>query len=73
MDSNVGELIDSYPGILEVLEEYGIRLDPWTYILLRGSVRQAAEYSAVLNPEELRAALAAHVGKEESVPSSHQG
>jgi hypothetical protein len=60
-DTNVGELIDSYPEVLEVLEEYGIRLDPSTYILLRGSVREAAEYNAILDLEEFRSAIASCV------------
>jgi hypothetical protein len=60
-DTNVGDLIDRYPGILEVLEEYGIRMDPSTYILLRGSVQEAAEYNAILDFEEFRSALAACV------------
>ena len=46
-DTNVGDLIDRYPEVLQVLEEYGIRMDPSTYILLRGSVREAAEYNAI--------------------------
>ena len=57
-ETNVGDLIDRYPDILEVLEEYGIRMDPSTYILLRGSVREAAEYNAILDLEEFRQALA---------------
>ncbi|MEX2238418.1 MAG: hypothetical protein WEB00_12895 [Dehalococcoidia bacterium] len=65
-DTNVGDLIDNYPGILEVLEEYGIRMDPFTYILLRGSVREAAEYSAVSDLETFRRALAEHIAE-------HQG
>ena len=60
-ETNVGDLIDRYPNILEVLEEYGIRMDPSTYILLRGSVREAAEYNAILDPEEFRRALASCV------------
>jgi hypothetical protein len=60
-DTNVGELIDSHPEVLEVLEEYGIRLDPSTYILLRGSVREAAEYNAILDLEEFRSAIASCV------------
>lgn len=63
-ETNVGDLIDRYPGILEVLEEYGIRMDPSTYILLRGSVQEAAEYNAILDFEEFRAALAACVEDE---------
>jgi hypothetical protein len=57
-DTNVGDLIDRYPEILGVLEEYGIRMDPSTYILLRGSVQEAAEYNAILDFDEFRRALA---------------
>lgn len=65
-DTNVGDLIDRYPEILEVLEEYGIRLDPSTYILLRGTVQEAAEYNAILDLEEFRRALASCVSRSDS-------
>lgn len=65
-DTNVGDLIDRYPEILEVLEEYGIRLDPSTYILLRGTVQEAAEYNAILDLEEFRCALASCVSRSDS-------
>jgi hypothetical protein len=57
-DTNVGDLIDRYPEVLQVLEEYGIRMDPSTYILLRGSVREAAEYNAILDLDAFRRAIA---------------
>lgn len=60
-DTNVGDLIDRHPEVLEVLEEYGIRMDPSTYLLLRGSVREAAEYNAILDLEEFRRAIASCV------------
>ncbi len=56
--TTVLDLIDACPGVLEVLEEYGIRLDPWTLIALRSPIRDLAEYSALANPEELEGALA---------------
>ena len=55
--SNVGELIDAAPDVLEVLEEFGIRLDPWTMIALKCTVAELAEYSAIRRPEELRDAI----------------
>jgi hypothetical protein len=42
---------------LEVLEQFGIRLDPFTLIALDCTPEQLAEYSAVRRPTDLRAAL----------------
>lgn len=55
--SNVGDLVDARPEVLEVLEDFGIRLDPWTMIALKCSVAELAEYSAIRRPEELRDAI----------------
>jgi hypothetical protein len=63
-ETNVGELIERYPGILEILEEYGIRMDPTTYILLHGDVRQAAEYNAIQDLEGFRRALERYVAEQ---------
>lgn len=68
--TNVGELIDRFPGILEVLEEYGIRMDPFTYLLLRGSVQEAAEYSAVADLDEFRSHLADYISSHPDAVSS---
>ncbi|MPZ22821.1 MAG: hypothetical protein GEU28_04625 [Dehalococcoidia bacterium] len=62
--TNIGDLIDRHPGVLEVLERYGIRIDPATYILLRGTVQQAAEFNAILDIEGFRAALAESIQAE---------
>jgi hypothetical protein len=53
----IGELLDACPGVMEVLEEFGIRLDPWTIIALHATVEELAEYSALRDPGELRAAI----------------
>lgn len=63
-ETRLGDLIDAEPGVLEVLEAFGIRLDPWTMIALKSSVAELAEYSAIRRPEELRAAIAAHLERE---------
>ena len=57
----IGDLVDGRPETLEVLEEFGIRLDPWTMIALKCTVQELAEYSAIRRPEELRDALRARL------------
>lgn len=59
--TSIGELVDGRPEVLEVLEEFGIRLDPWTMIALKCTVEELAEYSAVRRPEELRDAIRARI------------
>jgi hypothetical protein len=59
--SLIGELVDEHAEVLEVLEEFGIRLDPWTMIALKCTVQELAEYSAIRRPEELRDALRARL------------
>lgn len=56
-ETRLGELLEAHPEVLGVLEVHGIRIDPWTVIALRSSLRQLAEYSALGDPEELRAAI----------------
>lgn len=56
-ETTLGELLEAHPEVLAALEEHGIRIDPWTVIALRSSLTQLAEYSALKDPEELRAAL----------------
>lgn len=51
------DLVDAHPRVLAVLEQFGIRIDPWTLIALRSSITQLAEYSALRDPEELREAI----------------
>jgi hypothetical protein len=63
-ETTLGEIIDAHPGVLEVLEEFGIRIDPWTLIALRSSLRQLAEYSAVRRPEELAEAVERYVDRD---------
>lgn len=60
-DTTLGEIIDAHPGVLEVLEQFGIRIDPWTLIALRSSLTQLAEYSALRDPGELREAVEAYL------------
>jgi hypothetical protein len=55
--TTLGEIVDEHPEVLEVLEDFGIRIDPWTLIALRSSLLQLAEYSAIRNPDELRRAI----------------
>lgn len=55
--SLIGSLVEEHPELLEVLEGFGIRLDPWTMIALKCTVEELAEYSAIRRPEELRDAL----------------
>jgi hypothetical protein len=57
----IGDLVDARPETLEVLEEFGIRLDPWTMIALKCTVQELAEYSAIRHAEELRDALRARL------------
>ena len=57
VSTRLEDLVEADPGVLEVLEEFGIRLDPWTLIALRSTIAELAEYSAIRHPEELRAAL----------------
>ena len=59
--SLIGELVDEHVEVLDVLEEFGIRLDPWTMIALKCTVKELAEYSAIRRPEELRDALRARL------------
>jgi len=63
-ETTLGEIIDAHPGVLEVLEGFGIRIDPWTLIALRSSLRQLAEYSAVRRPEELAEAVERYVDRD---------
>ena len=62
--TTLDEIIDAHPGVLEVLEEFGIRIDPWTLIALRSSLAQLAEYSALRRPEDLAEAIAEFVERE---------
>lgn len=55
--TTVEEIMDAYPGVLQVLEEFGIRIDPWTLIALKATVKELAEYSAVRYPAELERAI----------------
>jgi hypothetical protein len=50
--------------VLEVLEEFGIRIDPWTLIALRSPLSQLAEYSAVRPTSALADAVAAFLERE---------
>lgn len=60
--SLIGELVDQQPEVvLEVLEDFGIRLDPWTLIALKCTVQELAEYSAIRHAEELRDAIRARM------------
>ena len=51
------EIVEAHPGVLAVLDAFGISIDPWTLIALRCSITQLAEYSAVRDPRELREAI----------------
>ncbi len=55
--TTLGELVDEDPSVLEVLEEFGIRIDPWTLIALRSNLIELAEYSAVEPARELGEAV----------------
>lgn len=63
--TTLGEIVDAHPGVLEVLEEFGIRIDPWTLIALRSSLTELAEYSALRDPQELREAVEAYLRRDE--------
>jgi hypothetical protein len=60
----VGELLEACPALMEVLEDFGIKLDPWTMIALNATVQEIAEYSAIRRPDELREALRARMERE---------
>lgn len=60
----VGELLEACPALMEVLEDFGIKLDPWTMIALNSTVQEIAEYSAIRRPDELREALRARMERE---------
>lgn len=64
-NTTLGEIVDAHPGVLEVLEEFGIRIDPWTLIALRSSLTQLAEYSALRDPRELTAAIEEYLNSNE--------
>lgn len=61
----LGEIVNAHPGVLEVLEEFGIRIDPWTLIALRSSLTELAEYSALRDPRELQDAVEAYLSGNE--------
>lgn len=46
-ETTLGEVMDRYPHIAEVLEEWDVFFDPFTYIVLRSSVEEAAGYNAI--------------------------
>lgn len=62
----VREILARDARALEVLEQFGIRLDPFTLIALDCTPEQLAEYSAVRRPAELRAALERFLSDAES-------
>ncbi|MGH2610552.1 MAG: hypothetical protein ACRDHF_15840, partial [Tepidiformaceae bacterium] len=57
----IGDLVDQHAEVLEVLEEFGIKLDPWTMIALKCTVQELADYSAIRHPEDLRDAIRARL------------
>ncbi len=67
--SNISDLVDGRPEVLEVLEAFGIKLDPWTMIALRCTVEELAEYSAVRHPDELRDAIRARLDPSRQLPA----
>lgn len=65
LETKLAQVVEAHPGVLEVLEEFGIRIDPWTLIALSSSLAQLAEYSAIRHPGELAAAVAAFVAEDQ--------
>ena len=63
-ETTLGDIIDAHPGVLGVLEEFGIRIDPWTLIALRSPLSQLAEYSAIRPTSALAEAIAAYLAHE---------
>jgi hypothetical protein len=61
VSTTIEEIVEAHPEVLEVLEDFGIRLDPWTLIALKSTVQELAEYSAIRRPEELRDAIRARL------------
>lgn len=60
--TTLGEVMDRYPHIADVLEEWDVFFDPFTYIVLRSSVEEAAGYNAIQDVDGFVTALqrAAH-------------
>lgn len=46
-NTRLEEIIDRAPYLVSVLEEYGVYFDPFTYISLKSSIADVAEYNAL--------------------------
>jgi hypothetical protein len=46
-DTKLEEIIDRAPYLVSVLDEYGVYFDPFTYISLKSSIADVAEYNAL--------------------------
>lgn len=46
-ETRLEEIIDRAPYVVSVLDEYGVYFDPFTYITLKSSIADVAEYNAL--------------------------
>lgn len=56
-ETRLEEIIDRAPYIVSVLDEYGVYFDPFTYITLKSSIADVAEYNALPDYKSLLQAL----------------
>ena len=67
--NTVRDYLQASPETMEVLESFGIRLDPFTIIALDATPEQLAEYSALRRPADLREALDRLAAASETQPA----
>jgi hypothetical protein len=56
-NTKLEEIIDRAPYVVGVLDEYGVYFDPFTYITLKSSVADVAEYNALPDYHDFLKAL----------------
>jgi hypothetical protein len=56
-DMKLEEVIDRAPYLVGVLDEYGVYFDPFTYITLKSSIADVAEYNALPDYQTFMQAL----------------
>lgn len=56
-ETRLEEIIDRAPYVVSILDEYGVYFDPFTYITLKSSIADVAEYNALPDYKEFLQAL----------------
>ncbi|MER3458746.1 MAG: hypothetical protein C4309_09100 [Chloroflexota bacterium] len=56
-ETRLEEIIDRAPYVVSVLDEYGVYFDPFTYITLKSSIADVAEYNALPDYKKFLQAL----------------